>query len=334
MRIRNFTHIGLIAAPLAYLFLAWSLNWYMGFISFSHPRDSLSARNAGAALMMPLMTAVAWWGCRACLLNGSTNLSKVIEHRRRKTANHVSSLLAVTLDAALRRAMPSVVLLAACIGTVYLFFERLLVNVQADMELLFLSAQIFPLWTAILALIYATFIVFSLMSRHIRHHLRVRLFEIERLQPVCNLVVVNFLISSALISLYSINILVVNLPRTDLLIIVGMLGVILFSLLYPMYLIRRAVAYRKHATLERLNHSLNSQLGNPEEKGEDRRLVDDEAKLQYISDLLTVRKEVMDAPLWPINLPFTVKLLGLISLPLVSWIGAGLVSQLLKLAAE
>lgn len=306
----------------------------MGYISFSYPRDSLQARYAGAALIMPLITAAAWWGCRFCLLNASTNLGKVIGHRRKKTSSQLSRILTKHLEHALRLAMPCILILATFIGAAYLYIDGLFVAVPGDTKQIFLMIQVLPLWTAILALIYCTFIVFRLMSKHIRHYLRVRLFEIERLQPLGNLVVVNFLFSSALLSLYLINTLVVDVPTSDLLIIIGLLGVILSSLLYPMWLLRSVLADRKSSTLERINSSLNFQLGNSHVHDKDRRLVDDKERLQHISDLLTVRKEITDEPLWPVNLPFTIKLAGLISLPIVSWIGAGLVSQFLKFVVE
>jgi hypothetical protein len=334
LKAQKITSICLIAAPLVYIVIAWSFNYFMGFISFSYPRDSLQARYAGAALMMPLITAAAWWGCRFCLLNASINLGKVIGRRRKKSSSQLSRILTEILDHALRRAMPYILILAFCIGAAYLYINGLFVTGPGDTRKIFLMIQVLPLWTAILAMIYCTFIVFRLMSRHIRHHFRIRLFEIERLQPLGNLVVVNFLLSSALLSLYSINILVADMPTSDLLIITGLLGLILSSLLYPMLLLRSVLADRKASTLERINSSLNFQLGNSHVHHKDRRLVDDKERLQHISDLLTVRKEIADEPIWPVNLPFTIKLLGLISLPIVSWTGAGLVSQFLKFVVE
>jgi hypothetical protein len=225
--------------PLIYLFGAWAINYLFGFISFEYPRQSALARDAGAALVLPL-----WF----CLIN----------------------------------------------------------------------------------FIMALMVVFQLLKIYTTKYLRVRLFEIEELSPLCNVVMVNLLLSFLIISTYAINGLFIDIPNTDkYLVLMGCL-VLAFFLLSPMFLIRKVIRKRKEMMLERINQSLNEQMLANTDENSYRRLVDDETRLQFISDLLIVRKEINQAPLWPMRLPFTIKIVLILMLPILSWLGAGLVSQLLK----
>jgi hypothetical protein len=103
-----------------------------------------------------------------------------------------------------------------------------------------------------------------------------------------------------------------------------------FLLVVSHFFVRKVIKKRKEIMLQRINQSLNEQMLMNTESNAYRRLVDDETRLQFISDLLIVRKEVNQAPLWPMSMPFTVKMMLILMLPILSWMGAGFVSQFLK----
>lgn len=105
---------------------------------------------------------------------------------------------------------------------------------------------------------------------------------------------------------------------------------IVLILFQPILEAHNVVDKRRSLTLARINDSLKIEMSPEKRFSVTRRLVDDDNRLQFISDLLTVRTEIERAPSWPLTLPFTLKILALILLPMLSWTGAGLVSQLIK----
>ena len=96
--------------------------------------------------------------------------------------------------------------------------------------------------------------------------------------------------------------------------------------------VHRVVAQKRMLTLTRINDSLKIEISPEKRVSVTRRLVDNDSRLQFISDLLTVRTEIERAPSWPLTFPFTLKIFALILLPMLSWTGAGLVSQVIKAA--
>ena len=148
--------------------------------------------------------------------------------------------------------------------------------------------------------------------------------------PLCKLVLHNFCLSSILLALYSITFLFVEVPVTDAVLLSVISLLIVLLLFQPIWEVHSVVAKRRSLALARINDSLKTEISPEKRVSETRRLVDDDTRLQFISDLLTVRTEMERAPSWPLTLPFTLKILVLILLPMLSWTGAGLMSQLIK----
>lgn len=148
--------------------------------------------------------------------------------------------------------------------------------------------------------------------------------------PLCKLVLHNFCLTSILLAIYSVTFLFVDVPLTDAMLLSVISLLIVLLLLQPILEVHSVVSKRRSLTLARINESLKMETSPEMRVTETRRLVDDDTRLQFISDLLTVRTEVERAPSWPLTLPFTLKILVLILLPMLSWTGAGLMSQLIK----
>lgn len=320
--------------PFIYLVIAWLINYSLGFISFDHDPNSILARDAGAAFTLPLMTSLLWWGKKMCITSGVKNLILVASHRRKKNTRRLSMLFTRIIDKKLWHLQPYLSFLALTISFSYLYSEGLFVVNEASIDVskyrYILLIQALPFWICILNFITALLLIYRLAHTYLSKYWRVRLFEIEVMGPICNMVVVNFLISILLISVYPLNAIFVTLPATD------RYALLFFSLLcsgllfYPILLVQRAIKKRKEQTLGRINSSLNIQMEQPSNLLVRRRLVDDDTRIQFIADLLVVRKEVHRAPMWPMNMPFAIKMGVILMLPMTSWIGAGIISQLMK----
>jgi hypothetical protein len=320
--------------PLYYLIVAWFLNYFLGFISFVYDPNSVLARDAGAAFTLPLMICLLWWGKRMCLTVGAKNLAFVASHRHRRNNQRLFILFMHIMQRKIRRLQPYLILTATAISFTYLYSEALFIvsdsSSSPSQYRFILLLQALPFWICILNFIAVLLIIYRLTNIYLTKYWKVRLFEIEIMGPICNMVVVNFLVSALLISVYPINALFVTLPETDR---IALLFFSFFSaslLLYPILLVQRAFKKRKEQTLVRINSALNQQIEHPASETDCRRLVDDDIRLQFVADLLVVRKEVHRAPMWPMDLPFTIKMSVILMLPMASWVGAGIISQIIK----
>ncbi len=320
----------LVAAPLLYAVIMLTINGLLGFISFSYSPESLAARDAGAAFVLPVLTAMAWWGYRFNVVKAAQYLAPVISHRRRNSVSRIQGWLIRLLVSRVEQVRWALVIAALVLSSAYLISQGITDTLAEQPVRIILLIQAFPLWLAVLHVLTANILTLKFLKKHLNEYFRVRLFEIERLRPVCHLVVTNFLVASLLITVYSLNALFITLPLTDALLMLVFSLVILMVLIQPVIEMSKIVGTRREMTLSRINDTLKIQLQNAAPNKDDRRLVDNTERLQFISDLLTVRKEISNAPVWPMNFPSTVKILVLMVLPLASWTGSGVVAQLMK----
>ncbi|OJF67676.1 hypothetical protein BK026_02110 [Alteromonas sp. V450] len=228
------------------------------------------------------------------------------------------------------KALPYIFVCALVVSIGYVFSQGIADKVTEQPKRVFLLLQAVPIWLAGLSLFSSNIIVLRFIKRHLQKHFRVRLFEMEEMMPLCKLVLHNFCLTSILLAIYSVTFLFVDVPLTDAMLLSVISLLIVLLLLQPILEVHSVVSKRRSLTLARINESLKMETSPEMRVTETRRLVDDDTRLQFISDLLTVRTEVERAPSWPLTLPFTLKILVLILLPMLSWTGAGLMSQLIK----
>ena len=320
--------------PLVYLFGAWAVNYLFGFMSFEYPRQSGLARDAGTAAVLPVITALLWWGRTVCTSSGIKALSYVASHRRSRNTNKLAATFEYIIYINVKKFRPIIFIFASLIAFNYLYWEGLFSTLENEVQQntyrYILLLQAFPFWFCVINFIVLLIVIFQLSKIYITKYLRIRLFEIEELSPLCNVVIVNFLMCFVAVSSYTINGLFFDLPVVDKYLIFISCLILAFFLLFPIFLVRKVVKKRKEISLERINQALNDQILANTEENQRRRLVDDETRLQFISDLLIVRKEVNQAPLWPMTVPFAAKMMFILTMPILSWMGAGLVSQLIK----
>ena len=309
----------------------WLINITFGLMSFS-PVGSIEIKDTQSSFVLPLVAAIAWWGIRVITVYGEESLAKVITHGHSQHLPRVRKWLKGFLRAKAKRTLPFIV-----IGTIPLVSYYGLVNeVFANnyginyRAILFFQAWFF--WISFFFLLHVVYTGQRVITMHLRKKLRIRLFEIEQFSPICQLIIVNFLIPSLIITVITASAIANPYSEFDLILAcIGLMVTVCF-LTYPMLTIRRMLGMRREQSLERINRTLNVQI-ELEEMTNNRRLVDDHDRLQFVSDLLSVRKEINSISLWPMDMPFAAKMAMVAMIPIMSWVGAGLVSQLLKTVA-
>lgn len=318
--------------PALYLLIVLSINFYLGFISFDYEATSLAARDAGTALTAPILVAFAWWATNKTLESSSVYLSFLLSHRRKKSRLRLVETIRNTFHAQRSKMLPYIVMTAVSFAGGYVFSQDIADNVTEHPARLFLLLQAIPMWISGLLLFTSNIIVLRFIKRHLQKHFRIRLFEMERMMPLCKLVLHNFCLGSILLAIYSLTFLFVEVPFTDALLLSVFSFLLVLLLFQPILEVHRVVAQKRMLTLTRINDSLKIEISPEKRVSATRRLVDNDSRLQFISDLLTVRTEIERAPSWPLTFPFTLKIFALILLPMLSWTGAGLVSQVIKAA--
>lgn len=315
---------------LVYLLTFLTANAALGFISFGLDPSSLAARDSATALTAPFLVAFAWWAHRQTVDKSSVYLSFLLSHRRKKRRDKVEERIRVIISENLRKSFFPVFALAVFLACFYILSQGIADTLGDEPKRTFLIAQAIPIWTTGLFLLAANVAVLRFIKRHLRKHFRVRLFEIEHLRPLCMLVLHNFFIASVYLCIFAVSFIFITVTTADVFLLTVFSLIILLVLFQPIFEVHNVVADKKSKALERINEVLKKETLETYSKSATRRLVDSDTKLQFISDLLTVRSEIEGAPSWPLTLPFAIKVSFLVFLPLLSWTGAGLVSQAIK----
>ena len=278
---------------------------------------------------MPISAAIAWWGAMVIKDYSKESLAKVITHGHPHHMPRVQTWLHDLIAIQVKKNLPLIVIGTLPIVSFYgyqngVFNDNYGFNYRA---ILFFQAWI--TWVFFFCLLFLVYLGQRLITQHLEKKKRIRLFEIEQFSPICQLTIINFSIPCLIITVTAASAFLNPYSEFDM--YATLLGfiVIFFFLTNPMLTIRRVLGVRREQSLKRLNKVLNMQIES-KEVDDKRRLVDDFERLQYVSDLLTVRKEINSISLWPMDMPFVVKMGMVAMIPILSWIGAGIVSQLLK----
>jgi len=106
--------------------------------------------------------------------------------------------------------------------------------------------------------------------------------------------------------------------------------VTLYLLFFPIFKVREAVVMRKQLALERIRDALKSATKSDDLKK--RRLTDSVKRLEEINNLVGVREEISRTREWPITMPLGIRVLLIVLVPPISWVGASLVEWLVERA--
>jgi hypothetical protein len=325
-----------LVTALAYLACFWFLNYQLGFFSFAQTSSEPALRDASAAFVAPLLTAALIYSNALVIQLGSRSLAciSIINNKReyskakRRFTNFILRFQLLNL-----KLTP---LIAACFAISYLYLSGIPdANPEQDYRWV-LFAQIFPFWTLLVMLVFSIYKVHQSLRLLLSKFARISLFESEKLKPISDFLFASFFIYCTLNSIYLLVTLFVELLWLDIAIL-GIISLItLVALIAPLNIMQTTIRTQKESTISAINALLSEQLTiqnhhNESNDGHIRRLVDDVSRLQHASDLLLVRQEVKSMSTLPVTLPTMMKFLLILLIPLFSWVGAGVVSQLLKL---
>lgn len=306
----------------------WFINIVFGLIDFS-ATDVQQITDSQSAIVLPLVMAIAWWGIRVVIAFSEESLSAVITHGHSHHLPRMKKWLRTLLMSKSKSALPFIAI--ATLPIVSFFgYENGFFNGRLNLhyrDILFVQA--WAAWISFISLLYIVYLGQRLITMHMHKKLRIRLFEIEQFSPICQLTIFNFFIPSAIVTITTASAMLNPYSDFDFVAVFIALTIVLCFLSFPMFTIRSVLGARKEQSLERINSALNAQIDSADINN-NRRLVDDFERLQFVSDLLCVRKEINEINLWPMDTPFAIKMGIIAMIPIMSWIGAGIVSQLLK----
>lgn len=314
--------------PITLITSLWLINILIGLLTFT-PSTELEKSEAQNAFIVPMMLGVCWWGIRVVRSYSQHTLSKVITHNHAHHQARLSILLRQLLERKTSKALPVLVILSMPIVGFYSYVNGAFDGLSLLDNRLALVLQAWSMWSVFFVLMYTVFLGQRIISLHVRKKIRIKLFEIEQFSPFCQLILANFFLPCFIITLVAATAVLNPYSDIDLIVTSVTLTVVFCFLSYPIVSIRQTLGRRRELMLERLNEALNIQM-EPDNINNKRRLVDDFERLQFVADLLAVRKEINNISLWPMDMPFAYKMAILALVPIFSWIGAGIVSQLLK----
>ena len=205
-----------------------------------------------------------------------------------------------------------------------LYFDHL--SVLDNLKRTPLIIQSVYFWIAVILVISSLVRITLLLTKYATRDLRIELFHIEELMPLADSVLWNTVSVSVALTLSPIFWLGREIPALDVSLILTVLLVTLYLLLFPIFRVRQIVSKRKKLALERIRDAFKSAT-----KSDDmakRRLTDSAKRLEEINNLVGVRKEITRTKEWPISLPVGVRLVLIVLVPPVSWVGASLVDWL------
>ncbi|WP_395343172.1 hypothetical protein PN836_002810 [Ningiella sp. W23] len=102
-----------------YILICWIFYALLGFISFEHPQDSYHARDAGAAITLPVIVSLCIFGQHIVLRRNSYQIAKLMSYRRRKTPAELSSQIKSIVEHHIKKRMVWLAILAMIIVAVY-----------------------------------------------------------------------------------------------------------------------------------------------------------------------------------------------------------------------
>lgn len=316
---------------ITYLIGCWCLNYVFGLLVVVPESTEIAAIEAGAAFVIPMLTAFILTGNHLIIAAGSRAIAKIIAIKRPSRTQTLKMRIARMLINARRRQILNVLILASFCATAYLLLSGVLDDQLHSAFWWVIYVQAIPLWSVIILCIMSVTHVYLLLKKCLLLGSRLSLFEVEKLAPAGDVMLTVFFVLSVAVGIYSLNAFFVDMPAIDIALI--SLGVLLtlVCLAVPLKVLQSSLVQKKATLLKTLNKQLSDNVNQSTSLENKRRLVDDTHRLQYVSDLLLVRKEISNITSIPISQPTIIKLSLLLFLPVLSWIGAGTVSQLLKL---
>ena len=200
------------------------------------------------------------------------------------------------------------------------------IDLSANLKRIPLISQAIYFWVAVIFLVTSLVRFTALLTRFATRDLRIELFHIEELVPLADAVLWNTISISAALALSPIFWMGRAVPALDISLVVVVLASTLYMLFFPIFQVRHIVSRRKQLALGRIRDALKSATHSDELLK--RRLTDSPERLEEINNLVGVREEITRTKEWPISLPVGIRVVLVVLIPPISWIGASLVDWL------
>lgn len=324
--------------PYLFLFVSWVLSIILIYPEYLNNNSIIRTREVGTMLIVPFLTFIFWVSKRFSIKVTFKNLALIASHRRRRSSEVLESNFEKLLTRKLKSPKWLLLVLAACLAVVDSQFDFFYVSSTAYFQsgafngLILLQLVFF--WMTLLNFAFTLYLSTNLCRIYTLRYSRVQLIEVEELTPLSSIVMMNFLLVSIPLCFYPLYSLFTTMNAHDKYILLALALASLGWTIHPLIMIYKNINVRKTNALSYLNFEIKQQLRLPEnaldKTDRQNRLVDSEARVQRLSDLLLLKKELINVPTLPLNVPFAIKLFLLLLLPLLSWVGAGTLSTLLK----
>ncbi|MFC6439534.1 hypothetical protein [Bowmanella sp. JS7-9] len=316
---------------IAFIALFLMTNWLLGLLAFnSVPYDSVQAKDAGAALAFPIISGFMIFSFQFCLRSLANSISLLSHTKVRK--QKIEYRLWLFFEQKIKRNIPQLLTLSAFLTSSYLIANGLVFSNdnEGGIEVLrlYLFVQCFFFWLMLCTLIYTLYFSTRTLLHYINFRVRIRLFQLEMLTPALKTGWINFVVTSLVISLQPLFWIHSSPPNIDMFFIIFALISSLFFFGYPVININRTMSNKKSMAVQRINSAIDEALHSGPKQY--RRLVDNDQKLQYVSDLLTVRQEILETKTWLLDFPFMIRIGLLIFIPAFSWIASSIIDNLVK----
>lgn len=309
------------------------LNVVVGYIFVPGPATTPEQySDMGAALALPLISGFCIFFLP--ILGHKAQISILKSAELSGSSMRHAKVYARHIKRAPQRMLRLAILVGASIAIIYLTSAGLLyidsIDAVANLKRVPLLLQSVYFWIAIVLLLSSLSRITTLLTRFATNDLRIELFHIEELVPLANTVLWNIVSISAALALTPILWLGREIPRLDIPLVLGVMAVTLYLLFFPIFKVREAVVMRKQLALERIRDALKSATKSDDLKK--RRLTDSVKRLEEINNLVGVREEISRTREWPITMPLGIRVLLIVLVPPISWIGASLVEWLVERA--
>lgn len=282
-------------------------------------------RDIGAALALPVISGFCFFflpilGRKAQVsVLQSARLSGSSMRHARVYAHQIGRVPLLSIRLAVFAGSVSALAYLAVEGLLY--FDHL--SVLDNLKRTPLIIQSIYFWIAVILVISSLVRITLLLTKYATRDLRIELFHIEELMPLADSVLWNTVAVSVALTLSPLFWLGREIPTLDISLILTVLAVTLYLLLFPIFRVRHIVSKRKKLALERIRDALKSATRSDDKAK--RRLTDSTKRLEEINNLVGVRKEITRTKEWPISVPVGVRLVLIVLVPPISWVGASLV---------
>lgn len=289
------------------------LGFPLGVFDLPNSPSEKDIRFFNAGIAVPIIVTSYWLGIRYSYYKALLCL-----YRFARISDRRSAVLKVSeiIENKRKRNLKISVIVGIFMATFYLSYEGLLAN-DFDTVTVYMNIIALPFWTVLCMALLQLITITQTVIQHFLTLQKIQLFDIKKLMPISDLVIVNILITALLASVIPLFWMGKNIPDID--IIIGLfifIGFAVFQFL-PVIRVQQMVANNKALAIQRINLQYENQFTTKEIGSLS--LIHDSEKLRQLSALINAKQEIASSSEWPLDISQGAKALLLsLSVPL-SW---------------